>query len=148
MRRLLAMILGGLLGSLAVVALATSPALAVSAHWVSATVTSVTSNTITVSFKEAGLGNSLNSVNITLTATAECINPGSNHPKAANKESFSVSGTFNVSNGNATGSLTDSAATISPPCSPPMVIAWTDVTLTDTTFNDTTTIPGTFFPSG
>jgi len=29
-----------------------------------------------------------------------------------------------------------------------MVIAWTDLVVTDTTFNDSTTIPGTFFPSG
>lgn len=144
MRRLLVVVLA----ALAAAVFAAGPAFAVSAHWVSATVTSVSSNSITVSFKEAGLGKSLNSVNITLSATAECINVGNNHPKAANKESFSVSGTFNVSNGNATGSLTDSAATISPPCSPPMVIAWTDVTLTDTTFNDTTTIPGTFYPGG
>ncbi len=142
MRRLLFLILGGL----AAVVFAAGPALAVSAHFVTAKVTSVTSDTITVQFKEAGLGNSLNSVNITVNATAECINGGSNHPKASNKEAFSVSGAFSVSNGQASGSLTDSAAAISPPCSPPMVIAWTNVTVTDTTFSDTATIPGTFFP--
>src|SRR6266487_3727045 len=78
--------------------LAVSQVFAVSPHFNFANVTSVTSNSITVSFKEAGLGNSLNSVNITLSGTAECINPGSHHPKAANKESVSASGTFNVSN--------------------------------------------------
>jgi hypothetical protein len=119
---------------------------AVSAHFVYANVTSVTSDTLTVAFKEAGLGNSLDSVTITVTATAECINPGSNHPKAANKESFSASGVFSISNGQATGSLTVSAATISPKCSPPMVIAWTDIVVSDPTFNDSTTIPGTFLP--
>jgi hypothetical protein len=126
----------------------TASALAVSPHFNFANVTNVGTNSITVMFKESGLGNSLNSVNISVSGTAECINPGSNHPKAANKSSESASGTFNVSNGQATGSLTMTATNISPNCSPPMVIAWTDLVVTDTTFNDSTTIPGTFFPSG
>jgi len=128
------------------VALVASSAFAVSPHFNFANVTNVTSNSLTVSFKESGLGNSLNSVNITVTATAECINPGSHHPKAANKSSESASGTFNVSNGQATGSLTVFATNLSPNCTPPMVIAWTDVVVTDTTFNDSISIPGTFFP--
>ena len=144
MRRLLLLILG----AFAAMMLAAGPALAVSAHFVSAKVTSVGTNSITISFKEAGLGNSLDSVNISVSGTAECINPGSHHPKATNKSSESASGTFNVSNGQATGELTMVATDISPNCSPPMVIAWTDLVVTDTTFNDTTTIPGTFFPSG
>jgi len=144
MRRLLFSILG----ALAAVVIAAGPALAVSAHFVTAKVTNVTTDSITVAFKEAGLGNSLSSVNISLTGTAECINPGSQHPKASNKSSESASGTFNVSNGQATGSLTMSATNISPSCSPPMVIAWTDLVVTDTTFNDSVSIPGTFFPGG
>jgi uncharacterized cupredoxin-like copper-binding protein len=147
MRRLLFMLLGPLAAALASVALVAGPAAAVSAHWVTVSVTSVTSNSITVSFKEAGLGNSLSSVNISLAGTAECINGGSNHPKATNKESVSASGTFNVSNGNATGMLT-MTATLSPPCSPPMEICWTGLSITDTTFSDTADIPGTFCPSG
>jgi hypothetical protein len=126
----------------------TASALAVSPHFNFANVTNVGTDSITVMFKESGLGNSLDSVNISLSGTAECINPGSNHPKAANKSSESASGTFNVSNGQATGSLTMTATNISPNCSPPMVIAWTDLVVTDTTFNDSITIPGTFFPSG
>jgi hypothetical protein len=125
---------------------AVSAAFAVSPHFNFANVTSVTSNSITVSFKEAGLGNSLNSVNISISGTAECINPGSHHPKATNKESVSASGTFNVSNGQATGSLT-ATASLSPPCSPPMEICWTDLVITDTTFSDTQDIPGTFCPT-
>jgi hypothetical protein len=147
MRRLLILIFGPLALMLSALVLAAGPAAAVSAHFNFANVTSVTSNSITVSFKESGLGNSLNSVNISLSGTAECINPGSNHPKAANKSSESASGTFNVSNGQATGSLTMTASNISPSCSPPMVIAWTDLVLTDTTFSDSVSIPGTFFPS-
>ena len=148
MRRLLLLLFGPLAAALAALVLAAGPASATSAHFVSAKVTNVSTNSITVSFKEAGLGNSLNSVNISVSGTAECINGGGHHPKAGNKSSESASGTFNVSNGQATGSLTMSATNISPSCSPPMVIAWTDLQVTDTTFNDTTTIPGTFFPSG
>jgi hypothetical protein len=133
-----------LVGVLALfMALAVPAAWATSPHFISANVTSVTSNSITVSFKEAGLGNSLNSVNISLTGTVECINGGSNHPKASNKASFGVSGTFNVSNGQASGSLT-AQASASLSCSPPMTIAWTDLVVTDTTFNDSVSIPGTF----
>jgi hypothetical protein len=131
--------------ALLMLVLAVSQAFAVSPHFNFANVTSVTSNSLTVSFKEAGLGNSLNSVNISISGTAECINGGSNHPKATNKESVSASGTFNVSNGNATGSLTMTAS-LSPPCSPPMTICWTDLVITDTTFSDTQSIPGTFCP--
>lgn len=148
MRRFLMLLLGPLAAALAATVFAAGPALAVSAHFNYANVTSVTSNTITVAFKESGLGHSQNTVNITLTGTAECVNGGGKHPKASNKESFSASGTFNVSNGKATGTLTASAASISPPCSPPMVIAWTDLVVTDTTFSDSISIPGTFFPSG
>src|SRR5262249_33541133 len=84
------------------------------------------------------------SVNISVAGTAECINGGSNHPKAVNKAAESASGTFNVSNGQATGSLTMTAANLN--CSPPMTIAWTDLVVTDTTFSDSASIPGTFFP--
>jgi hypothetical protein len=147
MRRLLILLFGPLALVLSALVLSAGPAAAVSAHFNFANVTTVTSNSITVSFKESGLGNSLNSVNISLSGTAECINPGSHHPKAGNKSSESASGTFNVSNGQATGMLTMVATNISPNCSPPMVIAWTDLVLTDTTFSDSVSIPGTFFPS-
>lgn len=139
MRRLLVLIFG----ALAAVVFAAGPALAVSAHFNFANVTSVTSNSITVSFKEAGLGNSLDSVNISVSGSAECINPGSHHPKAANKTAESASGTFNVSNGQATGSLT---VTNTLKCSPPMTLVWTDVVVSDAAFNDSISIPGTFSP--
>jgi len=131
--------------SAALVGSAATAAFATSAHFISAKVTSVTSDSLTVSFKEAGLGNSLNSVNISVTGTAECINNGGKHPQAENKTAEGASGTFNVSNGQATGSLTMTATNISPPCSPQMTIAWTDIVITDTTFNDSVSIPGTFF---
>jgi hypothetical protein len=137
----------GIVGAVVAALMITATAVfAVSPHFLYANVTSVTSSSITVSFKEAGLGNSLNSVNITLSGSAVCINPGSKHPKAENKTGFAVSGTFNVSNGQATGTLTGTAE-ISPTCSGPMTIAWTDLVLTDTTFNDSVAIPGTFYAS-
>ncbi len=134
---------------LGVMGLVTGTALADSPHFVknATSVTSVTSNSITVTFRESGLDHSLNSVNISLSGTAECINGGGHHPKAANKASESASGTFNVSNGTAAGSLTMVASDISPNCSPPMVIAWTNLVVTDTTTNDSISIPGTFFPT-
>jgi hypothetical protein len=129
---------------LTMLVLTVTSVLAVNAHFLYANVTEVTANSITVSFKEAGLGNSLSSVNMTLTGNAECINPGSKHPKASNKTGFLVSGTFHVSNGQATGSLS-ATATTSPSCTPPMTLAWTDLVLTDTTFSDSIAIPGTYY---
>ncbi|MGH7687158.1 MAG: hypothetical protein ACREN2_10130 [Candidatus Dormibacteria bacterium] len=134
---------GAVLITSATVAFAAHP------HFLYASVTgSVTANSITVSFKEAGLGNSLSSVNISVTGTAECINGGGRHPKAENKTAEGAGGTFNVSNGQATGSLTMTADNISPPCDPPMTIAWTNIVVTDSTFGDSISIPGTFYPTG
>ena len=78
-----------------------------------------------------------------VSATALCINGGGNHPKAVNKESVTAAGDFPVQNGKANFSLT-LTATFQPPCSPPMTVAFTDVTVMDTTNNLTTTLPGTF----
>jgi hypothetical protein len=119
-------------------------ALAGSPHFVDDTVTATrTSNTtLTVSGKEAGLGDEAQ-VSIQVTATALCINPGGNHPKAVNKESVSAEGQFPVQNGKAEFSL-DLTATFQPECSPPMTVSFTDVTVTDLTNGITTTLPGTF----
>jgi hypothetical protein len=70
--------------------------------------------TLSVSFKETGLGTTSSTEAVTLSvavATAEyqCWNGGGNHPQAANKETVSVSlsttGTFPVRNGQTTGTL-------------------------------------------
>lgn len=129
---------------LTMLVLTVSSVLAISAHFIYANVTEVTASSITVSFKEAGLGNSLSSVDITLTGNAECINPGSKHPKASNKTGFLVVGTFSVSNGQATGSL-KATATTSPSCTPPMTLAWTDLVVHDYYFGTSIEIPGTFY---
>jgi hypothetical protein len=122
-----------------VVSVTATTAFAGSPHFISANA-SRSGNTLTVDFKEAGLGNEP-TVNIQVTATAQCINGGSNHPKAANKEQVSASGTFNVNNGQATGTLT---VTTNLSCSPPMTITFTNVVVTDTSNGTSKSIPGTF----
>jgi hypothetical protein len=113
-------------------ALAAPAAMAGSPHFIqSAFSVTRADNTLTVSGKEAGLGDEAQ-VHIVVTATAECINPGQNHPKAANKSSVSAEGNFPVQNGKADFSLT-LTATFQPDCSPPMTVRFTNVTVTDTT---------------
>ena len=99
-------------------------------------------NTLTVSGKEAGLGNEAQ-VHIVATATAECINGGGKHPKAVNKESVGAGENFPVQNGKADFSLSVTAV-FQPNCSPPMTVAFTDVKVTDTTNNLVKSLPGTF----
>ena len=82
-------------------------------------------------------------MHITVTADAACINPGSKHPKAANKESFSAEGDFPVQNGKAEFTL-ELVASFEPSCSPPMTVVWTNVTVTDTEHGVTRSLPGTF----
>lgn len=100
-----------------------------SPHFVSVTA-SREGNSITVSGKEAGLGNE-SQVHIEVTATAECINGGKHHPKAENKESLSEAGDFPVQNGKANFSLTLTAS-FQPDCSPPMTVRFSNVVVTDT----------------
>lgn len=114
-----------------------------SPHFVSNTVQiSRSGNTLTVSGKEAGLGNE-EQVHIVLSATAECVNRGLHHPKAANKESVSSAGDFPVQNGKADFTLSVTA-TFEPNCSPPMTVRFTNVTLTDTTNGISRSFSGTF----
>jgi hypothetical protein len=126
------------LSLLALVSLTTSLALAGNPHFVDGSVqASVSGSTLTVTGKEGGLGDELQ-VHVVVTATAECINPGGNHPQAANKETVVAEGDFPVQNGHADFSLT-ATATFQPPCSPPMSVVFSDITVTDTTNGITTT---------
>jgi len=127
---------------LAIGAVTAPAAWAGSPHFVGAVTATRTDNSLTVSGKEAGLGNE-EQINIVVTATAQCINKGEKHPKAENKESVSSEGTFPVQNGKANFSLTVTA-TFKPSCSPPMTLAFTDVTVTDTTNNISANVTGTF----
>jgi hypothetical protein len=114
-----------------------------SPHFINSSITAVREgNTLTVSGKEAGLGDEPQ-VHVVVSATALCINPGDHHPKAVNKEDVSAEGDFPVQNGRAEFSLT-LVAVFQPDCSPPMTVAFTDVTITDTTSGITTSLPGTF----
>lgn len=118
-------------------------AIAGSAHFVNnAFSISRDGDSLTVSGKEAGLGN-LEQVHIVLSADAACVNPGSNKPKAANKQSFNAEGDFPVQNGKADFTLT-LTATFQPSCSPPMTVEFSNVTVTDTTNGISKSFPGTF----
>ena len=132
MRRSLRLLIGAVVVVLSVAT--AGPAFAGSPHFVSNTLSATVSadgTTLTVSGKEAGLGDEAQ-VHIVVTATAECINGGGNHPKAVNKASFAAEGDFPVQNGKANFSLS-LTATFQPPCSPPMTVRWSDVTVEDTT---------------
>ena len=135
MRRLLA----ALVVFASAFAIATPDAWAGSPHFIASSLsTSTSGSTISVSGKEAGLGNE-SQVHIVLTATAACINGGGKHPKAVNQTSVTASGTFPVQNGKANFTLTATAA-FTPDCSPPMTVAFSDVMLTDTTNNISVTL--------
>ena len=115
----------------AVLGLAASVAVAGNPHGVHSVTVSQSGNTITASGKEAGLGAEAQ-VHIVLSADAACVNPGSNKPKAANKQSVGSAGDFPVQNGQAEFSLS-ATATFKPDCSPPMTVQFSNVTVTDTT---------------
>ncbi len=114
-----------------VVGLAASAALAGNPHAVHSVTVTQSGNTLTASGKEAGLGGEAQ-VHIVLSATAECINGGGNHPKATNKTSVSSAGDFPVQNGSASFSLS-ATATFKPDCSPPQTVRFSGVSVVDTT---------------
>jgi hypothetical protein len=122
---------------------AAGTALAGSPHFVDGTVTAIrTGDTLTVSGKEAGLGDETQ-ITVEASATAACLNPGDNFPQAANKESVTASAVVPVQNGKAYFSL-DLVASFQPSCSPPMTVVFGDVTVADTTNGISTVLPGTF----
>ena len=134
-----------LLGILALVtaAFAASTAFAGSPHFInSAFSISRSGDTLTVSGKEAGLGDEAQ-IHVVLSATALCINGGGKHPRAVNKTSVSAEGDFPVQNGKANFTLS-ATATFQPSCSPPMTVTFTDVTVTDETNGLTRSFSGTF----
>jgi hypothetical protein len=123
---------------LATLALAPAVSWAGSPHFVSCSAT-VSGNTLTVSGKEAGLGDE-SQVHVVVSATALCINGGGKHPKAVNKESVSAEGDFPVQNGRANYTIT-LTATFQPSCDPPMTVDFTDITVNDTTSGATCAVP-------
>jgi hypothetical protein len=114
------------------------------------------SGALAVSWDEAGVGQQ--QVNYILTADASatyaCINGGGNHPKAANKETFSgplssPETGFLPENGRVKGTLSVgplSAGSFSCPSGQTLVlacVAYTNIVLTDTTNNITETFGNT-----
>ena len=99
----------------AMLALSVSAVFADSPHFISEGTASILSSGAyqVANFKEAGLGNTISTEAITLSATATatyaCINGGGNHPKASNKETVTepVANTqsFPVRNGQTTGTI-------------------------------------------
>ena len=145
MRRLLAF-LGVFIASFVLVA---PSALADSPHFIRASGSLNSDGSLTVSFKEAGLGTNQN-IDYTLTADATvvyvCVNRGGANPSASNKTTVNgpvtASGTFNSGkNGQVTASLTaepPSAGDFTCPKGQSLEIAsvsYTDILLTDTTNN-------------
>ncbi|TNC23232.1 hypothetical protein FG385_22490 [Amycolatopsis alkalitolerans] len=113
--------------------------------------------TLTVAFKEAGLGNNQNITYVLsadATATYVCVNRGGANPSASNKTEVSgpvsATGTFNSGkNGQITASLTVSPPPTSLTCPPGQSlqlaqVTYTNVTLTDTTNGIPAPIEGTF----
>jgi hypothetical protein len=131
-----------LIAALAMLVLSAQGALAGSPHFVGAISITRDGNTLTVEGKIAGLGNETQ-VHVVVTVDAECINPGSKKPQAANKESFSEEGDFPVQNGKAEFSLTVTA-TFQPDCTPPMTLVFSNVTVSDAEHGLTATFPGPF----
>jgi len=127
--------------ALTTAALSVLPALAGNPHFVTLTVTR-SGNSLILTGKEAGLGDE-QQVNIQFNASASCINPGDNHPKAANKESVSTSGMFPVQNGKAEFTL-NLTATFQPECAPPMTVEFSGVGVGDLTNSLSVSFAGTF----
>jgi hypothetical protein len=117
-------------GAAAVLAFAV-PASAGSPHFVGTPVYTTSGSSVTVSAKEAGLGDEAQ-ILVVLSGNAQCVNPGGNDPAAGNKTAFSQAADEPVQNGKSDYTLT-ATAVLQPACSPPMTIVFTDLTLTDTT---------------
>jgi hypothetical protein len=109
MRRILLV----LTAALATAAVAVPAALADSPHYIKGPTVSVSDNSLSVTWKAVGLGNTVNSVEFTLTGTAnvssQCYtktgNPVNGVPKQETVD-IDTSGNFPVRNGSVTGNIT------------------------------------------
>jgi len=97
----------------AALVLSVGPAVAASPHYVQGPTATVQGNSLVVSWKAAGLGNTVESVDFaltgTVTTTAQCFtrsgNPVQGVPKTETN-AVNATGTFPVRNGQTTGSFT------------------------------------------
>jgi hypothetical protein len=139
---------------LAMLLVAAAPVLADSPHFIRASGTLNSDGTLTVSFKEAGLGTN-QKIDYVLgadsTVTYVCVNRGGANPSASNKTTISgpvsASGTFNSGkNGQVTASLTvsppgpGSFSCLSGQSLQIASVSYTNVVLTDTTNNVSITL--------
>jgi hypothetical protein len=126
-----------LLGVAAVALVVAVSAVAVSnAHFVGTPTVTRNDNTLTISGKVAGLGD-VEEITVTISGDALCINPGANHPKAANKAGVSGGATIPVQNGKANFSVTTDPVVFQPDCTPPMTVVFQNVVVTVTASDGT-----------
>ncbi|MEU8619345.1 hypothetical protein [Streptomyces sp. NPDC048623] len=128
--------------AIAIVGFLAPSAEAVSPHFVGTPSVTTSGSSLTVKGKEAGLGNQ-QSVDISVTADAQCVNRGNNEPSAENKEGFGATQTVPVQNGKANFNITVTA-TFQPKCSPPMTLVWSNVLIADTGNDISVFLPGPF----
>jgi hypothetical protein len=116
-KRVFTILVGALvLLSVAQVAMAGSP------HFVGTPTLTTSGTTADATGKVAGLGNE-DAIFVEVIVEADCINGGSKHPKAANKESLAAAGLFPVQNGKADFEEFVTA-NFQPPCDPPMTLSF------------------------
>jgi len=113
-------------------------AVAGNAHFVGAPTFTINGDTASVSGKVAGLGN-VPQIHVTLSGDAQCVNRGGQDPEAANKETFTAEGDFPVQNGKSLFSLALTAV-LQPPCSPPMHVAWSNLSVVVTAADGTSLV--------
>jgi hypothetical protein len=108
MRKMLALV-----GAGALTLVMTTGVLAASPHYVQGPTVTISSTSLTVSGKAAGLGNAAATADASLTGTVDvfsrCYNKGGNKPQADNKQetiNVSQNQTFDVRNGQVTFSFT------------------------------------------
>jgi hypothetical protein len=123
----------------AALALASAPAWAGSPHFVGTPAFTTSGSVITVTAKEAGLGDEAQ-IHVVLAGTAQCVNPGGNDPQAGNKTAFSTAADEPVQSGHADYTLSATAA-FQPSCTPPMSVVFSDVVVTDETSGISVSLP-------
>jgi hypothetical protein len=112
-------------------AVAAAPAYAGSPHFVGSPTASLSGSTLTVSGKEAGLGDETQ-ITVEVSATVACVNRGDHNPSAANKQTFGAGTDVPVQNGKANYTVTV-PINFQPKCSAPMTLVLVSGTVTDTT---------------
>jgi hypothetical protein len=113
MRTKLLTLVASLFAAMAVALVSASPAMADSPHYVTGPTATLQDNSLTVTWKAAGLGNTVTTADFsltgTVTTTSQCYtksgNPVNGVPKTETVN-VNTTGTFPVRNGQTTGSLT------------------------------------------